>query len=458
MKSFWLELKSVLKNFKFLALILVLLAYQAMIIAQFHQEEARAHAQTIRSNDRYLSENTSWVKYWGRRHAYYLEHGELMTPNYTWQTIQDDLAWYQYERDIAQGIAQAYLSRDWAAYNRNLAKRRLLEWNLFELTMGDMVTTQEFFGEDWEKYADLVDVSRFQVRPYHFARRLMAAPLSQQTVLSAAYHLKLLEEGLPPESSHSTSPWGFTFNFLRRGLPNVLAPVVLLMTVTLLHRDKKSGYIKTALQNPRGRPWYLARKISLGFAASSLAVAIPQALVGTILGIGRGFRGLTQPVLIDNGFLSWFLVPEHVQYSLKARASFSSFGLSLYQVPWNQNYSTLDRLDIIPLWQFLGLALIFLAVFILFCSALAVFISVLIKNETMAQLTGVGVYILGSNLGSLLPGLKNTPWDLFAQANVIPLLEGSFYSTYIFSLTVLLGASALFLGLSLAIFRRQDIH
>lgn len=62
MKSFWLELKSVLKNFKFLALILVLLAYQAMIIAQFHQEEARAHAQTIRSNDRYLSENTSWVK------------------------------------------------------------------------------------------------------------------------------------------------------------------------------------------------------------------------------------------------------------------------------------------------------------------------------------------------------------------------------------------------------------
>ena len=232
------------------------MAYQAMIIAQFHQEEARAHAQTIRSNDRYLSENTSWVKYWGRRHAYYLEHGELMTPNYTWQTIQDDLAWYQYERDIAQGIAQAYLSRDWAAYNRNLAKRRLLEWNLFELTMGDMVTTQEFFGEDWEKYADLVDVSRFQVRPYHFARRLMAAPLSQQTVLSAAYHLKLLEEGLPPESSHSTSPWGFTFNFLRRGLPNVLAPVVLLMTVTCC----------TGIRNP---------------AISRLPCKIPGAVPGT---------------------------------------------------------------------------------------------------------------------------------------------------------------------------------
>jgi len=458
MKSFWLELKSICKSFKFIALILILIAYQAMLLAQFHGEAVKAQGQEIRSNDRNLSENTSWVAYWERRHNYFLEHGQLMTPVYSIETIEYDLGWYQYEQKLAHDLSSAYLERDWSTYNRSMADRRLLEWNLLEITTPGIIPPEEYFGEKWNLFSTLAHRPHFQQRPYHFARRLTMTPNTQHVYLSAAYYLHLLAEDLPPARLYDTSPWGFTFNFMRRGLPNILGIIVLLMTATIIHRDRKSGAIKSALQRPKGRARYLLRKLSQGFIASAAILLTSQFLVFLVQGLQHGFRGLAYPVLMDKYFLRWFPMSEHVTYALGSHTRFSQFGLSLYQLPWNAGYPITERIDIIPLGQFMGLALVCLAVFIFFCAVVGIVISVVIKNEVAAQIIAIGIFALGTSLGRIVPKLNTTPWDLFSKVNVIPLLEGSHFSTYLSSLTALVVAIIVLFGIGTLAFSRQDIQ
>src|SRR5690554_6488798 len=108
MKSFYLELKSLCKSFKFLAFILVLISYQAMLANQFDSQSVNKRIYQLRSNERYLSENRSMVEYWEKRERLVLEEGPEAV-RFSWTRIQADLAWYRYETKLAEKISQAYL-------------------------------------------------------------------------------------------------------------------------------------------------------------------------------------------------------------------------------------------------------------------------------------------------------------------------------------------------------------
>jgi len=462
MKSFWLELKSICKSFKFIAFIIVLLAFQIMLITQFQSEAALVEIGELRGNERYSSENNSWVIFWEKEYEELGLHGESFW-NFTFEIIEYDLKWYQYEKKLAHNISEAYANDDWATYNRYMAEKRLVDLNLYWMIMDNnnryippVITAEEYFDEAWSFYKTLVDTPEFYRPPIWAGERIKIALPPPRALLSAAYHLHLLKVDLPPMGPHDISPWGFLFNFMRRGLPNILGLLVLLMTVNLLHRDKKSGSIKTALQLPKSRSYYLLRKLALGYLSSLFVILIPHLLMFVGLGIKNGFRGLRFPVIIDNGFFNWSVAEDHLIYALE-NTPFYQFGLSQYQLPWNVYLSGLERLDIIALWQFLSLAFISLALFILFCSVLGILISIVVKNEVLAQGIAVGVFALGTAFGSIFPRLNTSSWDFFAKADIIPLLEGSHYSTYLSSLVTISIATILLFGLSAIVFRKQDI-
>ena len=457
MKSYLLELKSICKNFKFLAIILLLLCYQAMLFAQFQTESIIAEDRHIRANYMYSLTNNELVNYWGRRAEIIRVHGELLPPAryYSPERVEYDLKWYQFEKNLAENITESFESKDWSLYNRSMAERNLVEWTVHQLYRGERVQTpQQYFGADWDLYGALIEDPQFEMLPHFWVERITQGP--EQSILTTAYYLHLLQEDLPPAAPHDTSPWGFTFNFLRRGMPRILGAIVLLLTVNLLHRDKKFGLIKSALQVPKSRSYYLFRKVSLGFISSLFVVLIPQLLMFLLQGVKHGFRGFNYPVLLDNGFLNWSVLSEHMT-TLTFYPRFYGLGLSRYSLSSVHNVSTLDRIDFISLGQFLGLAFIFLAVFVLFCSVLGVLISTLVKNEIIAQIVAVGVFVLGNAFGNIIPQLSNTSWDLFSKANIIPLLEGHHLSTYLNSLAALCIAIILLFTISAIIFRKQDI-
>lgn len=459
MKAFWLELKSICRSFKVLALIIVLLSFQAMMITQFETESKIAEASETRTNSLYHSANVSWVDYWEMRYEYYKKYGKPFTPIYSMETLAFNYSWYKYEIVLSDQIKASYESKDWASYNQGMAEKRLLEWNMHGIIKrGNFVTPDQYFGKDWNLFRTMVYAPKFDQLPYWLSERMKTVMQPEQTILAAAYHLHLAKEDLPPKGPYDTSPWGFLFNFLRRGLPHILGVIVLLMTVNLLHRDKKSGVIKATLQVPRNRSRYLLKKVTLGFLSSCFVVMVPQVIMFVGLGIKHGFRGMNYPVIIDNGFLRWSILPVHAQNTLRGTPVYE-FGLSQYQLPWdlNQKLSGLSRLDIVQLWQFLLLALLAMALFMLFCSVLGVLISTLVKNEIFAQAAGIGVFALGTGIGRFFPGLYKTSWDFFAKANVVPLLEGSHYASFLNSLAYLCAATVLLFVVNALIFRKQDI-
>ncbi|NLY31542.1 MAG: ABC transporter permease subunit [Firmicutes bacterium] len=232
--------------------------------------------------------------------------------------------------------------------------------------------------------------------------------------------------------------------------------IVLLISVNLIHRDRVSGSIKTTLQMPRTRRKYLLKKIGVSFTAGTLIILLPLLLAFILLGISQGFAGIDTPVLLTKNYLNLILPSDEI-YELRDFPTISAIGLSRYTVSWLSGRNLLESMEFIPLWQFLILAVILLALYILFCTVVAQFISVVIKNEILAQIVALGIFILGNSFGRIFPKLKTSPLDLFAMADVIPILEGSHCSTYLASILALALATVLLFVLSDRIFQRQDI-
>ncbi|MDD4079624.1 MAG: ABC transporter permease subunit [Eubacteriales bacterium] len=468
MKAFWLELKSICKNFRFLALICILLCMQAMLIVQFQNESAVQHNKIIRANNRYEMANNEWVEFWEGHDRYLQKHG-VPRSIYSAEHIEHDLSWYRQEHKLAQEISHAYTAKDWSAYNLGMAKKTLVDWqfhmNFFShmneqdlkyFGIDSIPTPENYYGENWVAYNKILSLPDGSQLPWYYDSNRFNMSLDK-VIYTTSYYLYLSEKNMPPTSPSDTTSWAYVFNFLRRGLPHVLGIIVLLMSVNLMHRDRIFGSIKTTLQMPKKRGRYLLRKISLGFATSSFIVVIPQLLTFFILGIKSGFKGIDTPVLLTKNFLSLTLSANEI-FELRDYPWFSGLGLSRYAVSWLSGRNLMESMEFVPLWQFLLLAVIMLTLFTLFCSVLALLISVVCKNEILAQVVAVGVFILGSSFNRIFPKLKTSPLDLFTKADVVPILEGSHCSTYLSSILALCIAIALLFALSALIFRRQDVQ
>ncbi len=440
MASFFLELKSTCKSYKFLILILILFLFQLVFIQQALHESKGAESQRIADLKAGISANESivdMVETWWRVGAI----------SASCEEYEKSLEYFHYRVLLARRIYESYMSRDWVEYHRSRAEDRLLSWD--HLYQNVSPSPQQFFGGDWEKITEELDYPSFSV---HSA---VTGPFPPDEVLtymtSARYSLAMAKTDLLPTGAHDTSPWAFTFNFLRRGLPNILGIVVLLLSVNMLHRDKSSGVIKVSLSAPLSRTRYLLRKLSLSFFASSSVIVLPQILSILILGIRQGFQGLRYPVLLDKNVLSSFTVFKDMVINIWFRDA----GLS--KIPVLADVSRLELYEFIPLWQFFGLAAVQILLFILFCTALGLLISILVKNEVIAHIVAAGIFVLGTSLGKIAPVLSTTAWDLFSKADVVPLLEGSHASTYLSSLLTLSIATILLFIVGAVIFKKQDI-
>lgn len=468
MTAFLLELKSICKNFRFAALMIILLCLLAMVFSSAVSEQPVAHQRFLRENNLYVFSNNEWVEFWEGHHRYLVKHG-VPRSIYSPETIAYDLEWYSYEYQLAQEIADAYKAKDWATYQQGMAKKTFLSWKLYYTWLSQMgtegmkyrnldkynISPEDYYGEDWEKFSKMLAIPEtLDKLPWYYNRRMSFS--QDRTVFNTTFYLYMAEKNRPPTGSWDTSPWAFTFNFLRRGLPKILGIIVLLISVNLVHRDRVSGSIKTTLQMPKTRRKYLLKKIGLSFTASSLIILLPLLLAFILLGISQGFAGIDTPVLLTKNYLNLILPSDEI-YELRDFPTISAIGLSRYTVSWLSGRNLLESMEFIPLWQFLILAVILLALYILFCTVVAQFISVVIKNEILAQIVALGIFILGNSFGRIFPKLKTSPLDLFAMADVIPILEGSHCSTYLASILALALATVLLFVLSDRIFQRQDI-
>lgn len=462
MKSFLLELKSICKNAKFLILVLALLAYQIILIAQFQEAGKIEESSQLRINASYKRRSENWLRYWQKEESA-VAGGN---PKYSAKTIAFHLDWYEYEVRLANDLIKAQEEKDWPLYNRCMVEKCLLIWGIHSATVDTRTPSKRipgpkaYFGQEWDKLTSLIEQRDFSQLPlWVFEDREMYS--FEATASLTDYYYSLLKGGLPPADFQGQDPWTVTFRFLRVGLPGVLGAIVLLFTADLLHKDKVNGAIKTRLQRPGRRSRYLARKLSLGALAGIILVLIPLVLTFFFVGLSNGFQGSEYPVLISNNALKFSLPSDSTidsaGYSYRMRWTRRvDIGLSKY-VPSLSGTRAINHMRYIPLWQFLCFAMGGLLGFIVLCSTLGLIISVTVKNSVIAQVCAIGAFGLGGLLQRFCPGYQATVWDLFGKANTISLLEGGQQVTYLHSMAAVVAVSGVFFGLAALCFWRQDI-
>jgi len=441
MESFFLELKNLCKSYKVLVLILILFLFQLVFIQQALEEGKKADSAALAQ----VKGNIAGQKATLDLYDLYREKDVLHVAPEHYESARE---YYQYLVELRETAVEAFTVKDWSLYHRLDAEWRFLYWDhLHNISP----TPQEYFGGDWTRVKEILEYREFDLNPGALLGRAFIANEIAPILFNATLYLDLAKTGLPPTGPHDTSPWAFLFNFLRSGLPSILGAIVLLMTVNILHRDMNSGAIKTTLSAPKSRTRYLLRKLSLGFSASLGVTLLPQLLTFLILGLKHGFRGLSYPVLLDKYILS------HLTPFPDRTISIGFYDVELSKIPRMFDIARLEFFDTVPLWQFLGLAAVQVLLFIFFCTVLGLLISIVIKNEVIAHLAAAVIFVAGGAFGSIFSKLSNTPLDLFAKADVVPLLEGSLASTYLSSLLALAIASILLFHAGASIFGKQDV-
>lgn len=396
MKAFLLELKSTCRNFRFLALIILLLCLLVMIYAQFKLEQVTEYESTLRSLNREVQGRKEWVEYWERRQRYYYTHGEPLD-NYDIYTVESSLESSIGTYEEALNRRNAYKDKNWREYNLAMSEKTF-----------------------------------------------------------SPYYSYLAEKNLPPIGPWDTTPWGFLFNSLRKLMLKVLGIIVLLISVNRLHQDRKYGSIKTNLHQPKRRIHYLARKTALSFVASCLVVLIPSLLMFGVLGVKQGYVGANLPVLYAKDKILQVSLSKAEIFEIQDYPRIAHVGLSQLTQTWIGGY--VPEMEYMAMWKFLLLAAVVISLFILFCTSLALLISVVIKNEVLAQIIAIVVFLFGTVLNRIFPKLKTLPVDLFTKADAIAILEGSHATTYLGGIITLVVAATLLFTLSAFIFRKQDEH
>lgn len=457
MKSLWLEFKSLSRSIKFLALLLVILGYQILFFIQLDGDIVAVENQEVFSAQSYQRKCENWLRYW--QSQFDENNSAGMGSRYPQPMIEANLQWYEKEAALAASIATSFQRQDWSQYTRDKCQKNLLEWEIRD-ALGDksnpyasIVMPDQYFGGRWEQLKETINLLEMGSLPYAVleGRHL---PRVETIAFTADYFYQLHERGLAPAEYCGQLPWTFCFNFLRNGLPNALAIIAVFIAVGLLPREKRLGVVKVSLQSPASRAVYLFRKTILGCFSTLALVTVPQLLAFLSLGAVKGFKGINFPVLLNNNVFEWQVSKD---YAYLVRWSYSSsVGLSHY-TGGAYGGGALDNMGYVPLWQFLGLALLGLTLFILFCTVLGLLISIIFKNETVAQVVATGVLAFGILFGSILPRYQATVWDLFSKAHIVSLLEGSHFSTYLSSMVVLGIASVIIFIVAAFLLRKQDI-
>jgi len=381
---------------------LVLLSLLVMLFAKFQIEQNIDYENALRQLNREVQKTTEWVDYWRHHQEYYYKHG---VPR-TWYEIEEveyQLEDYTRQRDKALVLQQAYRDKDWRAYN---------------LAMNDITGGSPFYTY-------------------------------------------LAEKNLPPIGPRDTTPWGFLRNSWRQLLPKVLGIIALLFSVNRIHQDRRYGTIKTRLQQPKKRIFYLTRKTALSFTASCLIVFIPFVLMFTFLGVGQGYAGANLPVLYSNERLFQLFRSDEDYFERQAEAKVYCIGPDQVAEPWGGRFEVfyISGVEYIALWKLLLLSALLIALFILFCTVLALLISVVVKKEVLAQIIAIVVFLFGSSFGYIFPKHSTSAIDLFSKADAVRIVEGSSWSaTFLNSIVTLLIATILLFAICAFVFRRQDEH
>lgn len=275
---------------------------------------------------------------------------------------------------------------------------------------------------------------------------------------NAKHDYILYQENLPPIDPYYIDSTTFIYMYLNEVIPLIIGILTLILTFDTINTEWSNGSQKMILSSIYSRNKYIISKVLVGTMYTVAVLGIPMVMISIGYGLFDGFKNIDYPVLfLKDGFTSFVSQPNYMEFNLENFGFIPSIGMSQYSGYPKAEMGVHTSLSFIPLYKFLIIGIIMLIFSIIFY----VIVNTMISSMTKNSITGFVISILVTLGGSLISNLwtidENYNLSPFTMNNPIRILNGTYNTTGLMTLVILISISLLLLLFNLYYFKKKDL-
>lgn len=250
----------------------------------------------------------------------------------------------------------------------------------------------------------------------------------------------------------------FIYTYMRDILPLILMIIIIILSFDSVNSEWTGGNQKMILTSIYSRNKYILSKVIVGIMYSLSVILIPLMVISMGYGIFDGFKNFNYPLLYSkDSFTAFKTINNYVEFDMSNVGYNLSLGLSTYSGFPKAEMGMSNSLTIAPLYKILLLGLIILILYITFYVILSTLISSMQKNKIISFVLLILISIGATFISMPLRLEEHINLSPFSMNNPIRILNGTYNTTGISSIIVLLVGSILLLLFNLYYFKRKDI-
>ncbi|WP_353892498.1 ABC transporter permease subunit [Proteinivorax hydrogeniformans] len=343
----------------------------------------------------------------------------------------------------------AYLAEDYKEYTR-LYSLANLHLSIFNTPQEDHPWSEWWDKEIREIWGDVSGGIAYEEIEFYNPRR---RPNYYSIISGQLYH-QLHANNIEPIGRYHMDSMTFMYHYFREIVPMLLAFVIVILVFDSINDQWKSGNLKLILTQPFSRKKYLLSKIIISILHVLFVLLIPALVITLLLGLSDGFENFKYPVTyLEGGFTSTDPMPNYLE-SNKEQFGIQVLGISEYSLI---RHGVSERLTLMPLYQFLLLALALLVLCTVFYVALNIFISSVTKNKIIGFSAAAVISIIGIAVSQRWIVDEKLNLSPFTMNNPVNILNGNYNTTPLLAIIVLVTATALLILGNIWYFKKKDL-
>ncbi|WP_350344563.1 ABC transporter permease subunit [Proteinivorax tanatarense] len=267
------------------------------------------------------------------------------------------------------------------------------------------------------------------------------------------HHLHIND--IEPIGRYHMDSMTFLYHYFREILPILLVFVVVILVFDSINDQWKSGNLKLILTQPFSRKKYLLSKLTTSILHVLFVLLIPALVISLFLGLSDGFENFKYPVTyLEGGFTSADPLPNYLERDAERMGNYQALGISGYSIIRGD---ISERLTLMPLYQFLLLALALLVLCTVFYVALNILISSVTKNKIIGFSAAAVISIIGIAVSQRWIVDEKLNLSPFTMNNPVNILNGNYNTTPLLAIIVLVTATAMLILGNIWYFKKKDL-
>jgi ABC-type transport system involved in multi-copper enzyme maturation permease subunit len=281
---------------------------------------------------------------------------------------------------------------------------------------------------------------------------------SDTFLADSQYNHILYKDNLYPIGRYHMDGMTFLYHYFNEIIPMLIGFIILILVFDSINEEWSNGSLKLILTQPFSRNKYLISKIIIGTLQALFIILIPAIIISMGYGIVSGFENYNYPVIhMDKGFQNFKPLPNYLERDMGIDGINQSLGISVYSNVVEPQVGFSKKLNFIPLYKFLSMALLLLIFATIFYVALNVFISSITKNKIIGFSASGLITLIGTVISQRWTIGDRYNLSPFTMNNPVMILNGTYNATALMALTVLIVSIIVIYLTNLIYFQRKDL-